>query len=399
MAQIVWPFDTSCVSEWCGGFSDVRSGIHMGTDFAVPQGTELRATSDGTVRIWSTDAGGNGIDITNSDGIVVRNWHLSQFNVTNGEYVTIGQVIGLTGGGRGTWGAGNSTGPHLHWELRDNSRFNDVGWIDPRGLSIGSLDGSANTPAPVNTVGSQGEGIRGQGSDWTYWVPGTSDQITVQSRLAERGLYSGPIDGDLGSDASVRAIKLACGNLGYFDLTYWDGEINKNLCYGILLLAQNHGGYSGFNNLFTDGYVWAAFDSGVASAIAIPTPPAPAPVVEEPKPAPKPEVAEHKPQPEGETVEITKEPTEAELAHQTAVFSAVKSYDIGSIITDPLTRKIVWAVWTVIGLAIVGIGGGFMATQQVAPQWLVFAGGVNIALQPAFGSLAIANITTKKKSK
>jgi len=374
----------------------------MGTDFAVPQGTELRATTDGTVRIWSTDAGGNGIDITNSDGIVVRNWHLSQFNVTNGEYVTIGQVIGLTGGGRGTWGAGNSTGPHLHWELRDNSRFNDVGWIDPRDLSIGSLDGATSAPAPVSTVGSQGEGIRGQGSDWTYWVPGTSDQMTVQSRLAERGLYSGPIDGDLGSDASVRAIKLACGNLGYFDLTYWDGEINKNLCYGILLLAQNHGGYSGFNNLFTDGYVWAAFDGGVASAIAIPAPPAPpapAPVVEEPKPAPKPEAAEHKPQPEGETVEPVQEPTEAELAHQTAVLSAVKTYDIGSIITDPLTRKIVWAVWTVVGLAIVGIGGGFMATQQVAPEWLIFAGGVNIALQPAFGSLAIANISTKKKPK
>jgi len=211
--------------------------------------------------------------------------------------------------------------------------------------------------------------------------------MTVQSRLAERGLYSGPIDGDLGSDASVRAIKLACGNLGYFDLTYWDGEINKNLCYGILLLAQNHGGYSGFNNLFTDGYVWAAFDGGVASAIAIPAPPAPpapAPVVEEPKPAPKPEAAEHKPQPEGETVEPVQEPTEAELAHQTAVLSAVKTYDIGSIITDPLTRKIVWAVWTVVGLAIVGIGGGFMATQQVAPEWLIFAGGVNIALQPTF---------------
>ena len=399
MAQIVWPFDISCVSEWCGGYSDVRLGIHMGTDFAVPQGTELRATTDGTVRIWSTAAGGNGIDITNSDGIVVRNWHLSQFNVTNGEYVTIGQVIGLTGGGRGTWGAGNSTGPHLHWELRDNSRFNDVGWIDPRDLSIGSLDGTAPAPAPVSTVGSQGEGIRGQGSDWTYWVPGTNDQMTVQSRLAERGLYSGPIDGDLASDASVRAIKMACGNLGYFDLTYWDGEINKNLCYGILLLAQNHGGYSGFNNLFTDGYVWAAFDGGVASAIAVPAPPTPAPVIEEPKPAPKPEAAEHKPQPEGETVEITKEPTEAELAHQTAVFSAVKTYDIGSIITDPLTRKIVWAVWTVIGLAIVGIGGGFMATQQVAPQWFIFAGGVNIALQPAFGSLAIANIATKKKPK
>lgn len=401
MAQIVWPFDTSCVSEWCGGYSGVRTGIHMGTDFAVGQGTELKATMDGTIRLHTDNGHGAGIDIINPDGTVIRNWHISQFNVNNGDYVTIGQIIGLTGGAKGTWGAGNSTGPHLHWELRDNTRFDDRGWIDPRDLSIGSGGGTASS-APAQTVGSQGEGIRGQGSDWTYWVPGMNDQMTVQARLAERGLYSGPIDGDLASDASVRAIKLACGNLGYFDLTYWDGEINKNLCYGILLLAQNHGGYSGFNNLFTDGYVWAAFDGGVASAIAVPAPPQTAtPPVEatETKPEVKPESSEHNPLPEGETVETTHEPTEEQLAHQTAVFSAVKTYDIGSIITDPLTRKIVWAVWTFVGLAIVGIGGGFMATQQAAPQWLIFAGGVNIALQPAFGSLAIANISTKKKPK
>lgn len=291
MSAICWPFDTSTVSEWCGGYSDVRSGIHMGTDFGVPQGTPLIATGTGTIRTHS-GSGGNGIDILTDDGLVIRNWHLSEFHVNAGDRVTIGQVIGLTGGAKGTWGAGNSTGPHLHWELRDNTNFSDIGWIDPRDLAIGYFDGSQATLQPVSTVGSQGEGIRGQGNDWTYWVPGTADQQTVQSRLAERGLYGGTIDGDLASDASVRAIKMACGNLGYFDLTYWDGEINKNLCYGILLLAQNHGGYSGFNNLFTDGHVWAAFDSGVANAIAIPTPPAPVtpePVVTPtPEPAPEP---------------------------------------------------------------------------------------------------------------
>ena len=409
MANIYWPFDTSTVSEWCGGYADVRSGIHMGTDFAVGQGTPLRATTDGTIRVYLDNGHGTGVDITNDNGIVIRNWHLSEVHVNNGDWVTAGQIIGLTGGARGTWGAGNSTGPHLHWELRDNARFNDIGWIDPRGLTIYSFDGAA--PAPVApTVGLQGEGIRGQGNDWTYWVPGTQDQMTVQSRLAERGLYSGPIDGDLASDASVRAIKMACGNLGYFDLTYWDGQINKNLCYGILLLAQNHGGYGGgFNNLFTDGYVWAAFDSGVANAIAIPAPPAPPapeptpepevkPEPEKPKkkPAVKPENNEHKEKPVAEITPISKEEIQAKLAQQQALASGLKPADLGAIITNNKARKIVWAIYGIVGLAIIGVMGGLTAAQWLAPSWFIFATGAYTALGPAFSSLAMANIDTKK---
>lgn len=406
MANIYWPFDTSTVSEWCGGYADVRSGIHMGTDFAVGQGTQLRATTDGRIRVYLDNGYGTGIDITNDDGIVIRNWHMSEVHVNNGDWVTAGQIIGLTGGGRGTWGAGNSTGPHLHWELRDNARFNDIGWIDPRGLTIYSFDGATPMPAPVSpTVGLQGEGIRGQGNDWTYWVPGTQDQMTVQSRLAERGLYTGPIDGDLASDASVRAIKMACGNLGYFDLTYWDGQINKNLCYGILLLAQNHGGYTGgFNNLFTDGYVWAAFDGGVANAIAIPAPPAPAPVPEvkpEPekpkeKPSVKPENNEHKEKPVADITPISKEEIEAKLAKQQALVAPIKPTDLGAIITHPGTRKVVWAVYGLAGIGIVGFMGGLTAIGAIAPEWFLFATGAYTAVGPAFASLAIANIDTKK---
>lgn len=411
MANIYWPFDTSCVSEWCGGYADVRSGIHMGTDFAVPQGTELRATTDGTIRVYLDNGHGTGVDITNNDGIVIRNWHLSQVNVSNGDYVTAGQVIGLTGGARGTWGAGNSTGPHLHWELRDNARFNDIGWIDPRGLTIYSFDGAAPAPSPAPSVGSQGEGIRGQGAGWTYWVPGTNDQMTVQMRLHERGLYSGPIDGDLASDASVRAIKMACGQLGYFDLNYWDGAINKNLVYGMLLLAQNHGGYSGWNNLFTDGYVWAAFDTGVVNAIAIPTPVDPTPpVVPTPEPGPtpepepvkpdvKPENEEHKEKPVTPITPISKEEIEAQLAKQQALVAPIKPADLGSIITNNKARKIVWSIYGLLGIFIVGFMGGLTAIGAIAPEWFLFATGAYTAVGPAFASLAIANISTTPKEK
>lgn len=375
----------------------------MGTDFAVGQGTELRATTSGNIRTYS-GAGGNGIDIVTGDGLVVRNWHISEFRVNAGDYVEAGQIIGLTGGGAGTWGAGNSTGPHLHWEIRDNTRFNDIGWIDPRGMTVYSFDGAApSSPAPSGPViGSQGEGIRSQGSDWTYWVPGTSDQQTVQSRLAERGFYNGPIDGDLASDASVRAIKLACGELGYFDLNFFDGEINKNLCYGILLLAQNHGGYSGFNNLFTDGYVWAAFDSGVASAIAIPAAPAPAPepvptepvveapVVETTKPA------ETKPTKPVTTPQKEKPMTAKELAKQQEQIAALPTADLGVIIPTVKGRKIAYAIFAATALVITNTAVAFAALQEPWPAWLIVSVAVIGNLATPFAALAIANASDKK---
>jgi hypothetical protein len=292
------------------------------------------------------------------------------------------------------------------------SKAGVLGYLRPDNQSI--FDGSAAPSVPSgggSTVGSQGEGIRGQGNGWTYWVPGINDQQTVQARLAERGLYSGPIDGDLASDASVRAIKLACGNLGYFDLNYWDGQINKNLCYGILLLAQNHGGYSGWNDLFTDGHVWAAFDAGVANAIAIPAPPAPEPTPEPtpaPTPTPKPEKKNIVTTPKKKTEKpvpavnpepikpLTKEEIQAKLAQQQTLVAGIKPADLGAIITNNTARKITWAVYGITGLFIIGIMGGLTAAQWIAPEWFIFATGAYTAVGPAFASLAMANIDTKK---
>lgn len=397
MAQLFWPFDTSRITEGYG-WAAWRNGVHDGIDFGVPQGTELRATASGVVR--NNDAGqrdGAGVDIRTDDGWIVRHWHVSEFLVPNGSYVNAGDVIARSGGGKGTWGAGFSTGPHLHWGVKTGA-----GWVDPASLNPVPF-GSAPVPAS-NPVGAQGEGIRGQGNGWTYWVPGTRDQMTVQARLAERGLYSGPIDGNLASDASVRAIKLACGNLGYFDLTYWNGDINKNLCYGILLLAQNHGGYSGWNNLFTDGYVWAAFDTGVINAIPLPAPepapqPAPTPEPEKPKkkPAVKPEKNEHKEQTVSNIETISKEEIQARLAKQAELAAGLKPADLGAIITNNKARKIVWAIYGLVGLFIIGVMGGLTAAQWVAPSWFIFATGAYTAIGPAFASLAMANIDTKRE--
>lgn len=127
MSTLYWPFPLSTVTEWPGQ----RFGsYHVGTDFGIPQGTPLRATIDGACSRWTDQYGAYIVDIRSDDGLIVRNGHLSRIDVTNGQRVAAGDIIGLTGGQPGTPGAGWSTGPHLHWELRRGSA-----WIDPRNLN------------------------------------------------------------------------------------------------------------------------------------------------------------------------------------------------------------------------------------------------------------------------
>lgn len=133
MPQVYWPFPTSTVTEWPASPGRPH---HTGTDFGVPQGSELRATVDGTITRHNNDGlGAYVLDIMSDDGLLVRNGHLSRMDVHTGQRVQAGQVIGLTGGIPGTPGAGMSTGAHLHWELRRDRAWNGGAWVDPRNLN------------------------------------------------------------------------------------------------------------------------------------------------------------------------------------------------------------------------------------------------------------------------
>jgi murein DD-endopeptidase MepM/ murein hydrolase activator NlpD len=93
-------------------FGRRSSGMHLGTDFAVPIGTPIKAPQDGVVsRTGSDNMNGTFVEI-NSGGVVHSLLHLSQSKVTSGQQVKKGQVVGLSGN------TGHSTGPHLHWSKR-----------------------------------------------------------------------------------------------------------------------------------------------------------------------------------------------------------------------------------------------------------------------------------------
>ena len=98
-------------------YNSGKGGRHQGEDLGVNQGTPVSVIVPGKVAAAGFDgsAGGN-ILITHIDGKQTRYLHMSEINVSAGQEIKSGQVIGKTGGTPGTKGAGRSTGPHLHFE-------------------------------------------------------------------------------------------------------------------------------------------------------------------------------------------------------------------------------------------------------------------------------------------
>lgn len=184
MAGLYWPFDISTVSEWCG--NDRGGGvIHMGTDFAVPQGTELRATATGVITRHSINGNGYGLDIITDDGLIVRNWHLSEMYVNTGDTVEAGQIIGLTGGTPGTPGAGFSTGPHLHWEIRTNSNFNQDGWVDPRPLNPSTFGQNPIQPPRRKTMATMYYVQRGGKTTFALAGDGNGEAAWLETQVQD----------------------------------------------------------------------------------------------------------------------------------------------------------------------------------------------------------------------
>lgn len=88
------------------------SGEHTGQDLAAPVGTPVAAAAAGVVSIEHPDWAGNLVRIDHGGGVETWYAHLSRVDVTAGQSVGPGQQIGAVGN------LGNTTGPHLHFEVR-----------------------------------------------------------------------------------------------------------------------------------------------------------------------------------------------------------------------------------------------------------------------------------------
>ena len=98
-----------------GNRESIRTSGHTGLDIAAPAGTPIKAAADGTVT-FSGYSGGYGyvVKMDNGNGVETYYGHCSALYVSAGETVEAGDVIAAVGS------TGNSTGNHLHFEVRVN---------------------------------------------------------------------------------------------------------------------------------------------------------------------------------------------------------------------------------------------------------------------------------------
>jgi murein DD-endopeptidase MepM/ murein hydrolase activator NlpD len=111
--RFIWPVNGPITSPFCE--RRAWEACHPGIDIGVPSGTPIRAAGTGTVAIAGWVGGyGNYTCINHGGGFSTCYGHQSRIEVSVGQHVTVGQIIGLTGC------TGLCFGPHLHFEVRIN---------------------------------------------------------------------------------------------------------------------------------------------------------------------------------------------------------------------------------------------------------------------------------------
>ncbi|MEO3752047.1 transglycosylase family protein [Streptomyces sp. B6B3] len=123
-ATYVAPVSASAGTSYGASGGSWSLGYHTGVDFPVATGTSVKAVTSGEVVSagWSGSFGYEVI-VRHPDGRYSQYAHLSAISVSEGQPVSSGQRIGRSGS------TGNSTGPHLHFEIRSDEAFGSD--IDP----------------------------------------------------------------------------------------------------------------------------------------------------------------------------------------------------------------------------------------------------------------------------
>ncbi|MFB9536175.1 MULTISPECIES: transglycosylase family protein [Streptomyces] len=132
---LVAPVSGSLGTPYRKAGSSWSKGYHTGVDFPVPTGTSIRSVAAGSV----VSAGWGGsfgyqVVVRHGDGRYSQYAHLSAISVRDGQTVTAGQRIGRSGS------TGNSSGPHLHFEVRTGPGFgtdvDPVAYLRAGGVTI-----------------------------------------------------------------------------------------------------------------------------------------------------------------------------------------------------------------------------------------------------------------------
>jgi peptidoglycan hydrolase-like protein with peptidoglycan-binding domain len=153
------------------GFGMRWGRMHHGLDFSVPAGTRVGAAGVGVTEFAGWNSGGYGYLVIVQHRLGYQTWyaHLSRVTSWRGERVSGGTRVGLVGS------TGNSSGPHLHWEVRHN------------GVPVNPL------PMLLNRSLPGGLGEAPHGDDECGDGEGRSDETALRpDRTPPRGAPAGP---------------------------------------------------------------------------------------------------------------------------------------------------------------------------------------------------------------
>jgi murein DD-endopeptidase MepM/ murein hydrolase activator NlpD len=120
------PVDAQVSQRFGNPSSGYTLGFHTGLDFSAPTGTPVRAAAAGTV-VASDPSGsyGTNVQIEHDDGTYTLYAHLAFAKLVEGDRVAAGDGVGYVGT------TGNSSGPHLHFEVRTAPTFAAGNFLDP----------------------------------------------------------------------------------------------------------------------------------------------------------------------------------------------------------------------------------------------------------------------------
>ncbi|MEV7318938.1 M23 family metallopeptidase [Streptomyces sp. NPDC093970] len=128
--KYVLPVTQRGLSAYFGQAGVNWMSVHTGIDFPVSYGTTVMAATDGVVSTKWNSAYGNMLILTAKDGTETWYCHLSSYRVSSGTAVKAGDPIAYSGN------SGNSTGPHLHFEVRPagGAAIDPLPWLRSHGL-------------------------------------------------------------------------------------------------------------------------------------------------------------------------------------------------------------------------------------------------------------------------
>lgn len=160
-------------NEFTAGHQAIDIEATLGSPVYAPTGAKVvyAGTAQG---INATPNGGFGTMITllTQDGYYTTFGHLSKLNVKTGQTVTQGQLIGLTGS------TGNSTGPHLHFQIMDSKglHYNPLTWFSSTFNGTAPISAGQITNPPSNNITTTSTGTTSTASTTT--TPTSTTLIT-----------------------------------------------------------------------------------------------------------------------------------------------------------------------------------------------------------------------------